>query len=145
MQTRNRLAARHCLDPASRPNTTEPSQLRDAALARWDAEGGAGPGLPRQGAGAQTLQPGLPVLTETEWYQLRVRLIALENLLLSVLVDASGPLPDIAREMAVYISPRSGFTNHPLTTHAAAQMVHLVRRADDFRRSPTVRVRLPKG
>lgn len=144
MQTRNRLAARRRLDPASRPDATDPSRLRDAALARWDAEGGAGPEFPRQGVGLQATEPEISPLTETEWYQLRVRVIALENLLLSMLADASAPQLDIAREMAVYISPRSGFTKHRLTTHAAAQMVHLVRRADHFRRSPTVPVRLPK-
>jgi hypothetical protein len=90
------------------------------------------------------MQPGISPLTETEWGQLRVRVIALENLLLSVLADASGTQLEMARQMAVYISPRSGFTNHRLTVHAAAQMVHLVRRADHFRRSPPVPARLPK-
>jgi hypothetical protein len=70
--------------------------------------------------------------------------IALENLLLSMLAEASRPQLDMAREMAVYISPRSGFTNHRLTIHAAAQMVHLVRRADHFRRSPPAPARSPK-
>jgi hypothetical protein len=35
--------------------------------------------------------------------------------------------------MAAYISPRPGFTLHPLTTHAAAQMTDLVERAARFR------------
>lgn len=144
MQTRNRLAARQRLAPTLRPAALEPARPRDAALARWDAEGGAGPEPRRQGVDVQAIEPGNSPLTETEWCQLRVRVIALENLLLSMLADASGPQLDIAREMAAYISPRSGFTRHQLTVHAAAQMVRLVRRADHFRRSPTVSARLPE-
>jgi hypothetical protein len=37
--------------------------------------------------------------------------------------------------MAQYISPRAGATAHPLTIHAAAQMVQLVDRADHFRQA----------
>jgi tellurite resistance-related uncharacterized protein len=40
---------------------------------------------------------------------------------------------DRVREMADYITPRMGFTPHPLTIHAAGQMVHLVERACHFR------------
>jgi hypothetical protein len=39
----------------------------------------------------------------------------------------------LAREMAGYISPRPGFTQHPLTIHAAAHMDDLVKRALHFR------------
>jgi hypothetical protein len=35
--------------------------------------------------------------------------------------------------MATYISPRPGFTQHPLTIHAAEQMTHSVERAQRFR------------
>ena len=35
--------------------------------------------------------------------------------------------------MAAYISPRPGFTDHPLTIRAATQMIDLVERADRFR------------
>jgi hypothetical protein len=40
----------------------------------------------------------------------------------------------VAREMAAYISPRPGFTQHPLTIHAAAQMNDCVDRAERFRK-----------
>ena len=56
-------------------------------------------------------------------------MIALENLVIALLSQASPQQLDLAREMATYISPRPGFTPHPLTIHAAAQMVHLVDRA----------------
>ena len=64
---------------------------------------------------------------------LHVRVIALENLVISLLATASDQQLQHAREMASYISPRPGFTPHPLTTHAAAHMVDLVQRASRFR------------
>lgn len=38
--------------------------------------------------------------------------------------------------MAGYISPRPGFTQHPLTIHAATQMADIVGRACHFRSPP---------
>jgi hypothetical protein len=40
---------------------------------------------------------------------------------------------DLAREMAAYISPRPGFTHHPLTIQAAGHMVDLSDRAIHYR------------
>ncbi|WP_246748024.1 MULTISPECIES: DUF1971 domain-containing protein [unclassified Methylobacterium] len=79
----------------------------------------------------------LPELTNTELVQLRVRVIALENLVISLLAGASDEQLDRAREMAAYISPRPGHTQHPLTTHAADHMVDLVSRAVHFRTPPS--------
>ena len=72
-------------------------------------------------------------LTDAELRQLHVRVIALENLVISLLADASDRQLTLAREMAVFIVPRPGFTAHPLTVHAAAQMISLVERAGRFR------------
>ena len=74
-----------------------------------------------------------PLLTNAEFVQLQVRVIALENLVITLLAEASERQLLLAREMAAYISPRPGFTHHRLTTHAAAQMVHLAERAAHFR------------
>ncbi len=63
---------------------------------------------------------------------LHVRIIALENLVISLLSTASDRQIVRAREMAGYISPREGFTQHPLTTLAGAHMVDLIERADRF-------------
>jgi hypothetical protein len=60
---------------------------------------------------------------------LRVRVIALENLLISLLATASDQQLELAREMAGYILPRSGLTQHPLTTHAAALMIDLIEKS----------------
>jgi hypothetical protein len=59
--------------------------------------------------------------------------IALENLVISLLAEASVRQLDLAREMAAFISPRPGFTHHPLTILAATQMIDLVDRAGHFR------------
>ncbi|SEN24659.1 hypothetical protein SAMN04487857_11290 [Pseudomonas sp. ok272] len=74
-----------------------------------------------------------PALTNAELVHLRVRVIALENLVIALLAEASDRQLAVAREMADYIFPRPGFTQHPLTVHAAAQMTHSVERAQRFR------------
>jgi hypothetical protein len=77
----------------------------------------------------------VPALTAAELVQLRSRVIALENLVITLLAEVAPQQLDRARAMAQYISPRSGSTPHPLTLHAAAQMVQLVDRADHFRQA----------
>lgn len=105
------------------------SRQRDAALSNWVNEGGA---IPRH---ATALVPpiGSPATSmDTEWEQLHIRVIALENLVIALLAESSAPQLNRARAMAVYVAPRPGFTRHRLTTHAAAQMIHLVRRGGHF-------------
>jgi hypothetical protein len=75
----------------------------------------------------------LPALTNTELAQLRVRVIALENVVISLLTQSSDRQLDRVRDVAAYIAPRPGVTPHPLTIRAAAEMVHLVERARHFR------------
>jgi len=108
-------------------------ELRRVALSRWDNEGGAG----RRGSQDDSLPnpppAAVPALTNTELVQLRVRVIALENVVISLLAQCSDRQIDRVRDVAAYIVPRPGFTPHPLTIHAAAEMVHLVERARHFR------------
>ena len=100
---------------------------RQEALLRWDSEGGAaGPAIDEQ-------QTSTPDMSNADIVVLRVRVIALENLLISLLATASEQQLELAREMAGYILPRPGFTQHPLTIHAAAHMVDLVERSSRFR------------
>lgn len=73
-----------------------------------------------------------PALTNAELVQLRVRVIALENMVIALLANASPSQQALAREMANYISPRPGCTPHAVTIHAAGQMRSLVDRADRF-------------
>ncbi len=94
-------------------------------MSRWDNDGGA------------TAAPiDIPALTNVEVVNLRVRLIALENLVIALLAEGSDRQQAIVREMATYITPRPGFTQHPLTVQAAAHMVQLVDRAVHFQEIP---------
>ena len=108
-------------------------QQYQKALSRWDNEGGAGLCGPQEGQISEEVQSEVPELTNAELVQLRVRVIALENLVISLLAEAPDRQLDLAREMATFISPRPGFTHHPLTIHAATQMVDLIDRAGHFR------------
>jgi len=119
--------------PDNTPDFSDRAKLREKALARWDNEGGAGREGSPEGStsGAAWVDPE-PQLTNAELVQLRVRVIALENLVIALLAEGSDRPVEIVREMAAYISPRPGLTHHPLTTHAAAHMIDLVERAAHF-------------
>jgi hypothetical protein len=119
--------------PDLKPDLSDPSRQRQMALSRWENEGGAGRCGPQESQVSAEAQSEVPELTNTELVQLRVRVIALENLVISLLTEATDRQLDLAREMAAFISPRPGFTHHPLTIHAATQMVDLVDRAGHFR------------
>ena len=116
-------------DPASSSLTS--SERRRMALSAWDDEGGAGP----CGAWADFIhdQPVIPELTNTELVQLRIRVIALENLVIVLLANATDRTLAAAAEMAAIVAPRPGATHHPLTIHAATQLTDLVGRAAHFR------------
>ena len=106
---------------------------RYQALSRWENEGGAGDRGRQDEWSAGDTESDVPQLTNTELVQLRIRVIALENLVISLLARTSDQELELVREMAAYISPRPGFTHHPMTLHAAAQMISLVERASQFR------------
>ncbi len=113
------------------------AELRLKALSRWDDEGGAGP----HGSQEHTLDVELskvPPLANAELVLLQVRVIALENLMIMLLAEGSDRQLEFAREMAAYISPRPGFTQHPLTVRAAAHIVDLVNRAIRYRSADPV-------
>ena len=122
--------------PGKKPDNAESSKLRQRALSRWNNEGGANPDRSQDVLIHGEVKSDVPELTNAELVQLRIRVIALENLMIALLAEASDRQIDLAREMATYISPRPGFTQHPLTIHAAAQMIDLVERANQFRSSP---------
>jgi hypothetical protein len=121
--------------PDKKQDSAASSRQRQMALSRWDNEGGAGPRGPQGESVAAGAQPEIPALTNAELVQLRIRVIALENLLIALLAHASERQLDLAREMAAYISPRPGSTHHPLTVHAASQMIDFVERARNFRQT----------
>jgi hypothetical protein len=115
------------------PDLPDPAQTRQLALSTWENEGGAPFHVPQAVSMSGGVQADLPTLTNTELVQLRIRVIALENLMIALLAQASDRQLELAREMATYISPRPGFTHHPLTIRAAEHMTRIVDRAPHFR------------
>lgn len=117
--------------PRQNSDTSSQAIQLQQALSRWDNEGGkAGPVA---GFTSDKKQNPVPDMSNADLVALRVRVIALENLLIALLATASDQQLDLAREMASYISPRPGFTHHPLTIHAAAHMIDLIERSSRFR------------
>ncbi|MFD1949917.1 hypothetical protein ACFSGX_03925 [Sphingomonas arantia] len=102
------------------------AELRLRALSRWDDEGGAI-------ATPQPLHADVAPFTHAEIVQLRIRAIAVENLLIAVLAEGTDRQRQVARDMAAYIAPRSGFTHHPLTIDAGQHMTSLIERAEHYR------------
>ena len=109
------------------------SQQHRELIANWDNEDCAGGGTAQATAISAVAQRDIPGLTNAELQQLHVRVIALESLVIALLASATEQQLDCAREMAIFISPRPGATAHPLTTHAATEMVSMVERATHFR------------
>ena len=112
----------------------DPARLRQQALSRWDNEGGASAQCPHDGPSAgEVISNHRPDVTNSELVLLRVRLIALENLVIAVLAGASELQLEFAHDATAYISPRPGFTVHRLTARASTHMDDLVERAAVFR------------
>jgi len=84
-------------------------------------------------AAAHSLHPHVVPLTPAELVQLRIRAIAVENLLIAVLAEGTDRQRQVAREMVDYIAPRPGATDHPLTIEAGRHMGSLIDRAEHFR------------
>lgn len=116
-------------DDKAAPDSTD---LRQRAIARWENEGGAASIGPQLGS-LPVDQRTVPDLSNSDLVQLRIRVIALENVIIALLAGASDQQLDLVREMADWITPRTGFTQHPLTVQAATEMVHLIERAKPFR------------
>ncbi len=111
------------MPPATPPFDRD--ELRRRALSRWENEGGATTTL--------DTDTEIPDLTNAELVHMRMRVIALENLMIAVLAEGSDRQRQIALDMGDYISPRPAFTQHPLTIQAARHMTDLVHRADHMR------------
>jgi hypothetical protein len=77
---------------------------------------------------------GSEATASAESAQIRMRVIALENLVIALFADPSAHQRSTAAGMGEFISPRAGCTPHPLTLRAAEAMRSLLERADRFRR-----------
>lgn len=106
--------------------------LLEQAISRWDNEGGATSPDPQTHSPSRNDQQENPPLTNAELVHLRIRVIALENLVIALMAQASDRQMGIAREMAAFIAPRPGFTQHPLTVKAAGHMTDIMERAGRF-------------
>jgi hypothetical protein len=114
------------------PQATNDVTLRLLALARWENEGGTPRPIDRVRP-ERIAEQKTPALTDAEIIALRIRVIALENLLIALLATASEPQLELARNMIFYISPRPGSIPHPLTIHAGEHMGDLIDRSLRFR------------
>ena len=88
--------------------------------------------LPPQNINLAKVQSEAPHFKNVELEQLRVRVIALGNIVIALLAEGSDRQRELWREMAAYISPSPGFTRHHMTLGAAAQLIHISERADHF-------------
>lgn len=123
---------------AAKPSTTEAEQqrLRMIALSRSENEDGASLDVPQASSASGGASFDDPAWARTEAEQLRIRVIALKNLVIALLAQALESHRALAREMTAYISPRPGCTPHPLAMRAADEMLSLVNRAGQFRVLP---------
>lgn len=110
------------------PAPTDAVDLRQRALARWDNEGGA---LDHGGARAHPPEV-TTALSDVELIHLRVRVIALENVVIALLATGTARQQALASEMAEIIRPREGAVAHPLTLEAANLIDGLVQRSQHF-------------
>ncbi len=113
--------------------TTYSSPQRQTALARWDNEGGAGPDGPHQQgeAGGACWDKTTP--TDVELAHLRIRVMALENLIVTLLANAADGQRDRARDMAINIDQSAASTRYPPTTTVATGMFDLIEQAEHLR------------
>jgi hypothetical protein len=70
-----------------------------------------------------------PMPAAAELAQLRMRVIALEGMVMALLVRGSRAQRTAAAAMAVHIRPRPGRASHPLTVDAASRIAQVVSRA----------------
>jgi hypothetical protein len=106
----------------------ERARAHDGAIGRWENEGGADAELDENRRLTVVGEIG-----DAEAGNLRVRLIALENVVVALLAGATEGKSALVREMARYISPRPGMTPHRLTVEAARNMLRLVDRAAHYK------------
>ena len=117
----------------TKADSMESVKQRQRALQRWNNEGGAGPGGRPVDVSVEAALASAPPLGNAELVQLQIRVIALENVVITLLAQATQAQLELVRDMAAYISPRPGFTPHPLTVGAAGEMLSLVDRSSPFR------------
>ena len=115
-------------DSAGKPSRDD---IHRRAVGRWENEGGS-LNEPPGHSGTATV---VGTVGDAEEVNLRVRLIALENILVALLAGAGEDRSELIREMADFISPRPGATPHRLTIEAARNMRAIVERAEHYKKA----------
>lgn len=119
-------------------NNTSPEVLvanqRQRALARWENDGGATPcgpqaieALPADGDATDDARD-----PQVELVAQRIRLIALENLVIALLAAGNAGQRRLAQGMAEN-TPLPGMPSHPLAMHVAAHIGDLIEHAAQMR------------
>lgn len=106
----------------------ERASVHERAIGRWENEGGSEGSLPYGNSGPTIVGK----VGDAEEVNIRIRLIALENIVVALLASAPESQSELVREMARYISPRAGATPHRLTAEAARNMEAIVKRATAY-------------
>lgn len=100
-----------------------------AAFSIWESEGG-GHTQWMQSQSAPHSDVPQPIDTEVEHF--RIQMIAMKNLLITMLAHASERQLELGDQMAAFISARPGFIHHPRTVAAVTPTTHPVHRARYF-------------
>ena len=88
------------------PGAENAALQRQRALAKWDNEGGAGSGGPQLDATSVDVALATPAMTDFEWMAPHSRIIALDNLVTSLLATTTEHQLAVARDTAVFITRR---------------------------------------
>ena len=104
---------------------------RRRALSRWENEGGA-VCQPSTASDDRELA-NAPVLSNSDLVRLRIRVIALENLVIALLARAPVESLNLVREMAADMTQSPGFSDDRMTVRAVDEMLLLLERSAHFR------------
>lgn len=118
-------------------NDKQPSRddIYRRVIGRWENEGGAATYWEHEAQPESDPTTVVGEIGDAQEVNIRVRLIAIENIIVALLANAPDDRLELIKEMAEFISPRPGMTPHRLTIEAARNMLAIVERAEHYRRS----------
>ena len=85
--------------PTAKVDPSESAKQRQRALQRWDNEGGASPGRLPAKESLEAAAGSAPPLNNAELVQLHIRVIALENVVIALLAQATEAQLELVRDM----------------------------------------------
>ena len=108
-------------------------EIHRRVIGRWENEGGSVRIWHRTTPADENPPTVAGEIGDAEAANIRVRLIAIENIIVALLANAPDDRLELIREMADFVSPRPGMTPHRLTIEAARNMLAIVERAEHYR------------